>query len=279
MEAGLHYNLKVVRKTDIGYMLKFMDSEVLLHKNEAFRDLEIGEEVRVFIYYDAKKRLAATMSESILTLEKPAWVSVKSVVHGLGVFLDVNINKDILLSAEYLPYDDECWPNVGDKLFCMLKNKGRLIAKVCNLNDSKAYAMKESILLHDNVVAYVTRINPEGIGLFTKNLTYIYVHKTQMRKKYRLGEEVSVNITAINERGYQGTLIKQKENMIDDDSVIVLNYLKNHNKVMNFDSDSSPEDILKTFNMSKKAFKRALGHLYKERVIDFKDGKTVLVKE
>ena len=65
---------------------------------------------------------------------------------------------------------------------------------------------------------------------------------------------------------------------MNDDSAIILEYLVTNNGKMRFGNDSTPEEIYNNFNMSKKAFKRALGHLYKERKIDFVDGKTILVK-
>jgi len=73
-------------------------------------------------------------------------------------------------------------------------------------------------------------------------------------------------------------LIAQKEVAIFEDANIILSFIVRQG-FMNLTADSTPEEIYLVFAMSKKAFKRALGHLYKERKIDFVDGKTILVKQ
>lgn len=273
MEAGRFYELEVLRKTNIGYMLKYNDEEVFLHNKEANKELIESELINAFIYYDSEKRLAATMDEAIITTEKPGWVMVEDVIHNLGVFVNIGINKGMLIGKEFLPYDESLWPCKSERLFCILKFKpSRLTAKIVNSNEVSNYKEDEELNVDDVVKANVMRINEEGIVLYTEKLNYILVHKTQMRKKYHLGEEAEVRILSIDKRGIHGTLINKKEDMIDDDSTYILNYLK---EIKTMNEDNSPEEILALFNMSKKAFKRAIGHLYKERLIEIKDGKII----
>lgn len=273
MEAGLIYKLKVNRKTPIGYILTSDTEEVFLHNNEAIYELAPNDVVEVFLYYDSEKRLAATMSIPDATKNNPGWAVAEDKVDG-GIFLNIGINKGVLLSKDYLPYDYKLWPQKGDKLFIILKEKSnRLVCKVVNNNDAKSFSIKENINIDDIITCYVSRINEEGYILYTNNLSIIYLHKTQVRKPLRLGEEVSVKITRIDERGIHSSMIENKENMIDKDKEIVLNYLKEHTFIY---EDVTPEFVLETFNMSKKAYKRAIGSLYKDRLIDFKDKKYII---
>ena len=273
MEAGLIYKLKVNRKTPIGYILTSDKEEVFLHNNETLYELVANDVVEVFLYYDSEKRLAATMSIPDATKNNPGWAIAEDKVDG-GVFLNIGMNKGVLLSKDYLPYDSKLWPQSGDKLFVILKEKAnRLVAKVVNNNEAKSFSLKEDININDNVTAYVSRINDEGYVLYTNNLSIIYLHKTQLRSTLRLGEEVEVKITKIDDRGLHATMIEQKENMIEKDKVVILNYLKEHTFIY---EEVTPEFILETFNMSKKAYKRAIGSLYKDRLIDFKDKKYII---
>ena len=273
MEAGLIYKLKVNRKTPIGYILTSDSEEVFLHNNEALYELAPNDIVEVFLYFDSEKRLAATMSIPDATKNNPGWAIAEDKVDG-GIFLNIGINKGVLLSKDYLPYDYKLWPQKGDKLFIILKEKSnRLVCKVVNNNDAKSFSIKEDINVDDVITCYVERINEEGYILYTNNLSIIYLHKTQVRKSLRLGEEVSVKITRIDERGLHSSMIENKENMIDKDKEIVLNYLKEHKFIY---EDVTPEFVLETFNMSKKAYKRAIGSLYKERLIENKDKKYII---
>jgi predicted RNA-binding protein (virulence factor B family) len=63
-----------------------------------------------------------------------------------------------------------------------------------------------------------------------------------------------------------------------EDADVILNYLNDNDGVMNITAKTSVDKIENTFNMSKASFKRALGNLYKKRLIEFKDDKTYLVK-
>lgn len=273
MQAGLIYKLKVGRKTPIGYMLISGENEIFLHNNEALYELAINDVVEVFLYYDSEKRLAATMSIPNATINNPGWGIVEDEINN-GVFVNIGITKGILVGTDYLPYDKRQWPKRGDKLFIQLKEKGNsLIGKIVNNNDAKKYAIEESINIGDTVIGYVERINNEGYILYTENLSIIYLHKTQLRFNLHLGEKIEVKINRIDERGIHSTTIDNKEDMIDKDKLVVLNYLKEHKFVY---IDVTPEFVLQNFNMSKKAYKRAIGSLYKDRTIQIDNDKYII---
>ena len=273
MNAGLIYKLKVLRKTPIGYILTNDTEEVFMHNNEALYELTAGEMVEVFLYYDSEKRLAASQSIPNATVNNPGWAVVEDTIKS-GVFVNIGISKGVLIDKDYLPYDYNAWPKRDDKLFVILKEKNnRLVAKVVNNNDAKKYHIEESIKEDDEVLAYVERINEEGYILYTDNLSIIYLHKTQVRNKLRLGEKIKVKVTRIDDRGIHSTMIENKENMIDKDKVVVLNYIKEHKFVY---IDVTPEFVLENFNMSKKAYKRAIGSLYKDRQIQIDNDKYII---
>ena len=89
---------------------------------------------------------------------------------------------------------------------------------------------------------------------------------------------MSVKITNINKKGeYNGTTIERKEVTRLSDSEIILNYLKTMGGVVPLGNSSTPEQIAKYFKMSKSAFKRAVGALYKNRLIKIEDEKIILL--
>ncbi|NLK13111.1 MAG: RNA-binding protein, partial [Candidatus Phytoplasma sp.] len=100
-----------------------------------------------------------------------------------------------------------------------------------------------------------------------------------LRKKYRLGEAVNFKISYQSPIGYEGSLIANKEVVRYDDAEMILEYLRNHNNKMPYTADTNSEVIQEVFNLSRKAFKRALGYLYKERLIEFIDDETILKED
>lgn len=278
IKIGEVNTLKVKRKTDIGYMLTDGTEDVFLHFNESnHENLVDNQSVKAFLYYDAKARLAATLSTPIITVSHADFVSVKEVNHELGVFVSNNISKDMLVSKDYLPYDFNLWPEKGDTLYCILKLKNRLVAKP--LNKVEITLKPETKLeLHQHIDAYVIHAGKEGLNMMSKEGHLIFVHHTQMRKTHRMGEMANVRIARIHEDGYSGSLIEVKEKMMDQDAQMLYEYLVANGGKMPFTSDSDKDAIYETFKLSKKAFKRALGRLYSERKVIFEDDQTIIVK-
>ena len=277
LKIGELNELKVLRKTDIGYMLTDGTDEVLLHNNETnFAKLEAGQTVETFIYYDHKARLAATLSKPIITTKRPGFVVVKDLHPTLGVFVDNGTSKDMLVSNDFLPYDQSLWPEIGDKLYCILRHKNRLTAKPLNKVDIDL-SPENKLNLGDKVIAYVIHSGKEGLNMLTEDGHKIFVHHTQMRKPHRMGEKLEVRIARLTPGDYSGSLIETKEIMMDKDAEMIQAYLIKHGK-MPLTADSDKEAIDEQFGLSKKAFKRALGRLYSERKVVFENGETIWIK-
>lgn len=271
-------NLKVIRKSNLGYMLSDGNQEVLLHFNQADSEYELDDMVSAFIYSDKSKRPTASALKPLCTITEPGFVEVVDVLPGIGVFVNINSPKDILVSKDYLPFDEKKWPIVSDKLFINLKiKKDILVGKPLNRFDIVALHKEINYAEREVVDGYVCRIADKGIGIVTADMMYVYVPNTQLRGIYRMGGKVNVTITKRINDEYYGTLNALKEELIDTDKEIILNFLKNNNGVMYLTAKSSSEEVESLLRMSRKAFKRAYGALYKERIIDFDDKKTFLL--
>lgn len=277
IEIGKINELKVIRKTDLGYMVSDGVEEILLHYKQATSELEIDQKVSVYVYTDSKNRRTATMKEAILTLEKKGFVQVVNLILGVGVFVDNHTPKDLLISKDYLPYSLDEWPKEGDLIFCEAKlKKDTLVAKPVNRYDVLELYTGKKYQEQEQVKAYVLRIAAKGIGLITEDLVYVFVPVSQFRGKYRLGQETKVTITKMLEKEAYGSLNDTKEILMDTDKETILMYLQNHEGVLPLTAKSSSAEVEKFFQMSRKAFKRAYGALYKEERITFDDEKTYL---
>ena len=277
LEIGKISQFIVKRETDISYTLSPLDPDltnyVFLHFNQATRRLNPGELINCFLYYDQKKRLCATMEKPLITTEVFGFVKVVNT-NKAGVFVDIGISKDILLSSDFLPKQERLWPVVGDSIPCILKVKNNsLVAKPISKNQHET----KKLSLNETYSATVISISDEGIVACTKSLNTIFIHKSLIRKAYRIGEIISVKIININKNNeYNGTTIERKELSRLSDSDIILNYLKTMGGSIPLGNASTPEQIAKYFRMSKSAFKRAVGALYKNRLIKIEDYKITL---
>lgn len=277
LEIGKINKLKVLRETDIAYLLiDEEENEVFLHKNE-LNKIAIEEDsfVDAFLYYDQKSRLAATLFKPNLVLGEKALLRVVSKVPNLGVFLDMGISKDLLLSKDELPNHEKYWPIPDDMVYVSLVVKGRMQAKLIKYNE---FSNEKELLIGSDFEGFVQELGPVGIFVYTTNHDLILVRKDNLRKGYRLGEKVSGKVTYKSKKGYEGNISGFKEDVMITDGEFIIDYLNKNHGVINFTDKSSSEEIKEVLGLSRKAFKRAIGHLYKENKVTFKDGKTYLVK-
>ena len=280
LKMGDYNTLTVLRETEFAYMLGDEETEIFLHKKQVTRELEDGEEVHVFLYFDNQKRVTATMIQPLVDQTHPAFLDVVDVNHRLGIFLNMGLIKDLLLSRDDLPFIRKEWPQVGDRLFVRLRvSKNQLTAKfIPRFDISLTLKPTENLEVGQEVQAYNVYKTEEGNIFFTEEGHSIYVYFKHMRKEYRLGEKETIKISI--DKGnyeYSGTINKQKEIIITDDAQIIKKYLEDNEGVMEYTDKSSADDINIVFHMSKSAFKRALGSLYKQGIVKLEPGKTSLV--
>lgn len=272
----------VVRKSDLGYMLSNKDEQLLLHFNQTNgQELEINSMIECFVQYDSKGRISATLEEPTVTISMPGWAQVVEANARLGVFVSIGTFKDILISKDNLPQNAKIWPEVGDTLYVKLvHNRGRLNALLMTKNEIVELNPKVlNVTVGSRVDAVIVRVTPNAINAITlEDKTYIYISNKQFRGTYRIGQPVDVMIIGRHDDELVGSLNKIKEELVVDDEKIILDYLKEHDG-MPYDAKTSAEEIEEVFHMSRKAFKRALGDLYKKREIYFEDEKTYLNKK
>lgn len=279
MNIGEINTLKVLRETDIAYLLTDGTNEVFLHKKEAKKPYVENEDIEVFLYVDHEGRITASTKTPHLLKNQVGVLEVVSIHPKLGVFLNNGIVKDLLLSLDDLPPQKSLWPEVGDHVVVMMiEKKDNLLAHIIGRKQVKDYFPDQQLLADGEAVdAFVMYRLDHGLICFTEEGHEIFIHHNNYREDMRLGQAIHPKILKQNPDGaYVGTLIGQKEEMLDADAETILAYLGQHHGHMPYTDKSSPDDISDNFHMSKAAFKRALGRLYKAQKIILKDNQTIL---
>lgn len=275
LELGQINKLKIKKKTDISYILTDGVEEVFLHVNQSLGEHSIDSEVDAFLYFDQKKRLCATLETPRITTTKYDFVEVVGI-NSAGVFVNIGIAKDILLSSDYLPRLEKYWPRLNSKIPCILNvKKNQLTARPISFLDvNSVYTIGES---YQGIVISFTKT---GIVVSDNDFNLAYINNNLLRKSYFVGEEITYRIVDFKNNIYNASTIENKEKELLIDSETILKYLNTFGGMLPLGNTSTPEEIYKKLHMSKAAFKRAIGHLYKERKIIIEDEKILLnVKE
>ncbi|MGD6833806.1 CvfB family protein [Sutcliffiella halmapala] len=282
LETGTVLELTVDRETPLGYMLTDGEETILLHKNEATRELQQDETVEVFLYSDQKSRITATMTIP-KGLNGHEWMEVVEVLQGLGVFINIGIAKDALIPEDDLPVFEDVWPQVGDLLLCRVKTdrRGKLIGKLA----SQDVMLDRSInaptdIVNQNVQGTIYRLLKVGSYMITNEGYVGFIHHSERKEEPRLGGIVEGRVIGVKDDGtINVSLLPRKQDAMDDDSKAIMDYLEMRGGAMPYSDKSAPEDIKERFLISKAAFKRAMGKLLKEGLVTQKEGWTYLKKE
>lgn len=271
--------LTAVRESELGV---FLDAEtgntsddILLHHVQQTAPVKIGDRVRVFLYLDPKRRLTASMRTPRMKEGQVARLRVINVTKE-GAFLDVGAERGI-----FLPYAGmRGRPQVGETVWAKLyTDKSGRLAVTMEVEDELRRASRpaEGVRVGDRLKGSVYNITERGAFLFTEERYIVFIDHREILKRPRVGETVEMRVTYLREDGrLNASLRPPKETAQQEDADRLLALLNEHNGRMPYTDATSPEVIQDRFHISKAAFKRALGRLLKEGLIEQRDGWTYL---
>lgn len=279
MRLGYMQTLVAVKKTDFGLFLtdiekkddknRALGDEVLLPKNQVTEDMRVGSEIEVFLYKDSEDRMIATRLVPYIKIGEIKKLKVKEV-NKIGAFLDWGLPKDLLLPFKEQIYDIK----PGDEI---------LVTVYIDLSDRLCATMdlysRLSLLppyqKDDMVKGTVYQVHEQfGAYVAVDNKYSALVPKKELHCELKPGDEIEARVLEVKEDGKLDLSLRQKAYVqMDADSALILDKLKQAGGSLPYQDKSSAEEIKEELNLSKAAFKRAIGRLYKERVIVIeKDG-------
>lgn len=249
---------------------------ILLPNNELEgRDLKEGDEIEVLIYRDSEDRLIATFRKTEALVGTLAKLEVVDTHPTFGAFLDWGLNKDLMLPKS----QQETKVEIGKKYLVGLyeDSKGRVSA---TMKIYKFLMPSNNIAKGDIVSATVYRLNEEiGVFVAVEDRYFGLIPKSECFEDYSIGDELSLRVMRVRGDG-KLDLSPRKilSSQIEDDAELVLSKMRILKQNFRFNDKSSPEDIKDYFGITKKAFKRAIGSLLKNELIE-KDGEYFCIKK
>ncbi|MCG7306229.1 RNA-binding virulence regulatory protein CvfB [Staphylococcus warneri] len=268
------------------YMLKGPNGEqVKLNQSEVNEEDELqkGEEYSFFIYPNRSGELFATQNMPDITKDKYDFAKVLKVDRD-GARVDVGLPREVLIPWEDLPKVKTLWPEARDQLLVTLRidSQNQMFARLASegIVDNMYTPINDDSKQNEMLEARPYRVLRVGSFLLSTEGYKIFVHESERKAEPRLGELVTVRIIGHNERGeLNGSFLPLAHERLDDDGQVIFDLLVEYDGELPFWDKSSPEAIKEVFNMSKGSFKRAIGHLYKQKIINIETGKISLTKK
>ena len=275
-ELGKLNTLKSVRDSSNGTYLDGGElGEILLPKQFVTEELREGDSISVFVYKDSEDRIVATTETPKAVVGQFATLKVVSVNEKVGAFLDWGLSKDLLL-----PYREQMSdPQSGDRCVVYIlvdELSGRIIASEqlseFTSKDEPQYKEEEEVdllVFDETPLGYKTIVNNRYMGL---------LYHTELAEPLDYGQWIVGYVSKVRDDGHID-LRRDRAGYgrVEPIGEQILEALKANQGTLPFNDTSSPESIRAEFDVSKQAFKRALGALYKQKRIRFTDEGITLV--
>ncbi|MFO7576681.1 MAG: S1-like domain-containing RNA-binding protein [Pelovirga sp.] len=266
--SGYSYDLPVVRISSEGAWLDAAGEELLLPQREVPAGLTTGATINVFLYYDRRQRLLATLTPPVAQVGEFALLQVKSR-GAKGAFLNWGLEKDL-----FVPDQEQAEP--------MLVGRSYLV-RICHDRENRPMASSrlDKFLLQDNrdlqpgdrVNLQIWMFTDLGAKVIVNHLYSALLYRDDLLPGLKRGDQLSGYVSRIRDDGkIDVTLQPPGAAGIEAARAVLLEHLRRQG-FLPLTDQSPPEVIRSQLGLSKKLFKKALGGLYKEgKVVLEQDG-------
>lgn len=275
IKLGKYNQLEVVKEVDFGvYLNGDEDGEILLPKRYVPEGTKPGDILNVFIYLDMEERLVATTLQPYVQVGEFACLQV-AWVNQFGAFLDWGLMKDL-----FVPFREQK----------MKMQKGKRYVVHVHL-DEESYRIVASA----KVEHYLSTEKPEyqqgqevnvmvwqrtdlGYKVIVENQFSGMLFHNEVFQPLEAGMHLSAFVKQVRPDGkIDLELQKAGARKVDDFSEVLLQYIKDNDGFTPLNDKTDAEVIYQTFGVSKKTFKKAVGDLYKKRLVVLEEGGIRLV--
>lgn len=247
--------------------------EVLLPNKYIPKGLQLEDEISVFVYTDSEDRIIATTIKPKIELHQFACLECVHV-SGIGAFLDWGLEKDL-----FVPFKEQKLKmKVGNFYIVYLYNdeeSDRLVAsaRIHRYLSNEELTVKEG----DKVSVLIGEPTPLGVNVIINNRHKGLIYKNEIFQNLELGDQLAGWIKKVrDENRLDVSLQAQGLANIEPSAIRILDYLQMNQGFMRLTDKSAPQEIMAVMQMSKKSFKKALGSLYKQKMVRLEKNGTYL---
>jgi len=275
IKIGEYNTLEILRESEQGlYLADAEGNEVLLPNRYVPEEFKIWEPIDVFVYLDNEERPVAVTDEPFVTVNNFAVLRCNQVTQH-GAFLDWGMVKEL-----FCPFKEQAFKMKAGGwylIFCYLdKESGRLVAssKTNSFLDNKDLTVQQ----FDEVDLIVSHPSELGMNVIVNTLHHGLIYKDDIYKELSVGDKLKGIVKKVRpDNKLDITLGQIGYRNIEPNAEKILHTLEDTDGFLPLTDKSNPDQIKDELEMSKKSFKKAIGSLYKQRLIDIKDDGIYLV--
>lgn len=278
LRAGRIHTLTVSRISEYGlYLMDDEQQEVLLPNRYVSLTNKVGDTLEVFVYHDSEDRLVATTETPLLKQGECGFLKVVDKnMH--GAFLEWGLHgKDL-----FLPNRNQQGGVYGGREVLVYLYEDNITGRCVATQKLKPYIHNEgdiTVKPREEVAMLVASESPIGWRVILNNRHWGMLYRNQVFRPVRVGERLQGFVSRITEDNrIDVSLQQQGYREVQQSAERLRDLIRENGGYLPLDDNSSPEEVVRRTQMSKKVFKRALGVLLKGGEIEFLEGGTKLLK-
>ena len=269
IKIGEYSKLKIIRERDQGIYLADQDGdEVLLPNRYVPESFMIHDELEVFVYLDNEERPVATTDRPHISVNEFALLRCNQI-NKYGAFLDMGLVKEL-----FCPFKEQAFKMKAGQwylVYCYLDEEtNRLVAssKTKRFLDNSELTVKK----FDEVDVIISHPSEIGMNVIVNKIHAGLIHKNDIYTELSIGDTLKGVVKKVRPDNKLDIVLSQiGYKSIEPNADLILKELNDNSGFLNLTDKSSPEDIKEMLKMSKKSFKKAIGNLYKQKLISIKD--------
>ncbi len=263
IEIGKYNKLKIISEKTFGLLLEEKSGEsVLLPKKYCPKSYELNDEIEVFVYLDNNGDKIATNLTPKITFNEFALLKVRAITD-VGAFMDWGLEKDL-----FVPFREQKQKMEEGRWYIVYLDLDKKTDRLFASNRIDKHLQNEvlTVVENDKVRLLVAQKTELGFSVIINNVHKGLIFKNEIFKKLNIGEKLNGFVKKIHEDNKIDISIQPigYNNFIDTNTELIYTTLQKNNGFLGITDKSSPDEISRQFGMSKKAFKKSLGALYKQ---------------
>lgn len=264
IQVGQYNELEVVKELDFGIYFREGNVEILMPTKWVPQGTKIGDKLNVFVFRDSDDRLIATTVKPLATADTFAFLEAKQV-NEIGAFMDWGMDKDLLV-----PFREQAQRMEAGKSYVVFVYVDEPTDRLIGSTKLSRFIIREDIDVQEGDIVNLMIYSETDLGYnaIVNDLYTGLIYKNEIYETIRIGDKLQGFVKRVREdEKIDLSLQKSGFELVDDVKWRILKLIKAENGLLALNDNSTPEEIKAKLQISKKAFKKAIGALYRERLV------------
>jgi hypothetical protein len=269
VELGKYNTLTIVRHTSVGFFLEDENGDdVLLPVKWVPQGTKEGDEIEVFVYLDSEERPIATTMKPKAIVGEFAYLQAKQLTR-VGAFLDWGLEKDL-----FCPFIEQEGRMQEGQWYIVYVYVDRMTNRITASAKLENFVEKQDIMLKpkQEVQLLIGKPTPLGYNVIVDNQYLGLIYENEIYKRINTGDRTTGYVKNVREDNKIDIILqKPGYGAVEPNAQKILEILQQNGGFINLNDKSDPDEIANRMEMSKKTYKKAIGGLFRQKLISIED--------